>query len=205
VAGWGRCGGGHFRGTRRRCGARAPVGEGRVRAVMTPAVAAPVNAVRLCVWAPSGGGNRERAGSARRAPWVATHMGAPIMGGHDGHGGSPRVHARVGAPRHQAAHHDGWCGPIPPPTALCCSCAASAERAGPVQTTAGTGADWPVATGRAATCAERMAWSSSKTRCPLTKPKRHRANPNGTKSIGFYSSVRPANERRMFPGFRPTE
>jgi len=46
---------------------------------------------------------------------------------------------------------------------------------------------------------------SSETRCPLTKPKRHRTNPNDTKLFGFFSSVRPANERRMFPGFRPTE
>jgi len=47
--------------------------------------------------------------------------------------------------------------------------------------------------------------SSLETRCPLTNPKRHRTNPNGTKSFGFCSSVRPANERRMFSGFRPTE
>ena len=46
---------------------------------------------------------------------------------------------------------------------------------------------------------------SSETRCRLTKLKRHRTNPNGTKSFGFRSSVRPANERRMFSGFRPTE
>jgi len=79
------------------------------------------------------------------------------MGGHPygcphGHGGSSRVHARVGAPRHQAAHHHDGAAPNSTTQSavlqLRCVCRASAERAGPVQTTAGTGADWPVATER---------------------------------------------------------
>ena len=38
---------------------------------------------------------------------------------------------------------------------------------------------------------------------PQTKPERPLTNPNDTESFGFRSSVRPANERRTFPGSRP--
>ena len=80
----------------------------------------------------------------------------------------------------------------------------AADTAGPANLSSGRNA------AAAARCLEvrvsHTLWPlSSEARCRLMKPKRHRTNPNGTKSFGCCWSVRPANERRMFSDFRPTE